>query len=192
MRKGDAQIGLQAPVYTDTAANIEALTGVAEGAVAYASDTDEFGTYDGAAWTWGSGGGVLASFETYLASRFDITPDNNWVKVPFDTEKFDTGSYYDSATNYRWTPPAGTVIIHVNAIFYESNTNGQNVEIRKNNTSIAIASHRSAITYDDSRALSVVDIANGTDYYEVFAWRWNGTTDLLEGSNRTLFGGVCF
>ena len=56
MRKGDAQIGLPAPVYTDTAANIEALSGVVEGATAYATDTDEPGWYDGAAWVWGSGG----------------------------------------------------------------------------------------------------------------------------------------
>ena len=56
MRKGDAQIGLPAPVYNDTKANVEALTGVVEGATAYATDTDEPGWYDGAAWVWGAGG----------------------------------------------------------------------------------------------------------------------------------------
>ena len=117
MRKGDEQIGLPAAVYNDTKANIEALSGVVEGATAYATDTDEPGWYDGAAWVWGSGGGgggVLAAFEAYLSSSF--TPsDDTYVKVSFNTEKFDDGDYYDSVTNYRWTPPAGTVIIHASA-----------------------------------------------------------------------------
>jgi len=58
MRKNDRQLGTPSLEYTDTKANIEALTGIAEGAVAYASDTDELGTYDGSVWTWGSGGGM--------------------------------------------------------------------------------------------------------------------------------------
>ena len=60
MKYSDEQIGIPEVVYNDTKANIEALTGVAEGAVAYATDTDELGTYSGATWTWGSGGGGIA------------------------------------------------------------------------------------------------------------------------------------
>lgn len=52
MRSDDAQLGFPGRVYTDTKANIEALTGVSEGAVAFASDTHVFGTYDGTAWNW--------------------------------------------------------------------------------------------------------------------------------------------
>lgn len=36
-------------------ATIEALTGIAEGALGYATDTNKFGSYDGSSWTWGSG-----------------------------------------------------------------------------------------------------------------------------------------
>lgn len=42
--------------YKDTKANIEALSGVPEGAVAYATDTDQLGSYNGTVWSWGSGG----------------------------------------------------------------------------------------------------------------------------------------
>lgn len=38
--------------YTNTKANIEALTGITEGAIAYATDTDQLGTYNGASWDW--------------------------------------------------------------------------------------------------------------------------------------------
>lgn len=52
MRKGDTQLGTPYVEYTNTKANIEALTGISEGATAYATDTDRLGTYTGAAWKW--------------------------------------------------------------------------------------------------------------------------------------------
>ncbi|MHA2265175.1 MAG: hypothetical protein ACXAEN_22500 [Candidatus Thorarchaeota archaeon] len=42
--------------YRDTKANIEALTTANEGAIGYATDTDELGTYDGSTWYWESQG----------------------------------------------------------------------------------------------------------------------------------------
>lgn len=42
-------------LYTGEKAYINALTEVREGATAYATDTDEFGTYNGTVWTWGTG-----------------------------------------------------------------------------------------------------------------------------------------
>ncbi len=52
MIKGDKQYGAPFEQYTATKAQIEALTGVGEGALAYAMDTDELGKYSGAAWVW--------------------------------------------------------------------------------------------------------------------------------------------
>lgn len=59
MRDNDQQLGKPMRVYRDTKANIQALgLGAAdEGCEAYATDTDEFGTFDGAAWVWGVAGG---------------------------------------------------------------------------------------------------------------------------------------
>lgn len=63
MKHNDQQLGAPQILYRDTQANIEALAGVAEGAIAYATDTDMLGTYDGAAWTWGGGGGGAAALD---------------------------------------------------------------------------------------------------------------------------------
>jgi len=54
MRKGDVQLGYPNTLYANTQAAIEALTGVPEGAVAYATDqpTLPFGAYTGGAWQW--------------------------------------------------------------------------------------------------------------------------------------------
>lgn len=61
MRLGDQQLGTPQALYKGTQAAVEALTGVPEGAVAYATDLNQLGTYDGASWTWGSGVGGVAS-----------------------------------------------------------------------------------------------------------------------------------
>ena len=52
MIKNDHQLGKPFVQYVDTQANIEALTGLDEGSTAYATDTDQLGAYDGAAWVW--------------------------------------------------------------------------------------------------------------------------------------------
>lgn len=62
MRENDQQLGWPFRAYQDTKANIEALVGLSsedEGCVAYATDTDQLGTYNGTAWTWTGGGGSI-------------------------------------------------------------------------------------------------------------------------------------
>jgi len=52
MRLDDTQLGRPETIYKDTQANIEALASPVEGMIAYATDTNQLGSYDGAAWTW--------------------------------------------------------------------------------------------------------------------------------------------
>jgi hypothetical protein len=57
-----------------TKAAVEATTGLSEGSIGYATDTNELGSYDGSAWTWGQG--VITDLnipETFRLSG-DITP----------------------------------------------------------------------------------------------------------------------
>lgn len=54
----DRVYGKPLVLYIDTKANIQALLGLGEGSVAYATDSDEFGSYDGSSWTWGQAGGA--------------------------------------------------------------------------------------------------------------------------------------
>jgi hypothetical protein len=60
MRTSDIQVGMPYVEYTNTQAAIEALAGVAEGAVAVASDANLLGYYDGTAWIWQSKGTGIA------------------------------------------------------------------------------------------------------------------------------------
>lgn len=61
MREGDRQLGRPARLYQDTKANIEALglAGGDEGCMAYATDTDQLGSYNGTTWTWAGEAYVL-------------------------------------------------------------------------------------------------------------------------------------
>ena len=52
MKHNDRQYGIPFCEYNDTKANIEAITGLSEGCIAYATDTNELGTYDGSTWQW--------------------------------------------------------------------------------------------------------------------------------------------
>jgi hypothetical protein len=72
MRLNDAQLGKPAILFKDTKANIEARTDLVEGMEAYATDTNEFGTYNGSAWMWTTGGGKYRQF-VYEVSGGDFT-----------------------------------------------------------------------------------------------------------------------
>lgn len=55
MIHGDKVYGKPLVMYPETKANIEAMAGLAEGSTAYATDTNQFGSYNGSTWTWGQG-----------------------------------------------------------------------------------------------------------------------------------------
>jgi hypothetical protein len=59
-----------------TKAAIEALAGIAEGSIAYATDTKEFGSYDGAAWTWGQGAPSPFAFTNIDSPTFSADQDD--------------------------------------------------------------------------------------------------------------------
>jgi hypothetical protein len=61
MRTNDAQVGSPQILYKGTTAQVESLSGMVEGAIAYATDTDKIGTYNGAAWVWGLTSAELTS-----------------------------------------------------------------------------------------------------------------------------------
>ena len=60
MKHNDCQYGIPFCEYNDTKANIESITGLSEGCIAYATDTNQLGIYTGATWTWiASSGGIM-------------------------------------------------------------------------------------------------------------------------------------
>lgn len=98
------------------------------------------------------------------------------TKCTFTTEAFDTGSYYDAA-NSKWTPPSGKVMLA--AQFYGTGTiatgSSYVVAIWKNGAVLKEGFIYSGSANNGNCNITVVDDANGSDYYEVYV-RFSGVT----------------
>lgn len=118
--------------------------------------------------------------------------DITYTKVTFGTEVFDAGSYYDT-TNSRWTPPAGPVLLSCTIFVTGTFTTGQSqVALYKNGAADAITANYS-VTGGAVGGLiaTVVDTANGTDYYECFVYAdvSSGTSTVLGTATVSYFSG---
>lgn len=109
MKKSDTQLGSPAIGYIGLKADIEALTTLAEGMEAIATDTEERGAYIGAVWIWSaldaSGGGASAIFQRNLTEDFALA----------DGEAFVTAGYINAgAYNITLSGDADLVVINGN------------------------------------------------------------------------------
>jgi len=113
MRKGDVQLVNPNTWLAGEKAAIEALSGVAEGSVAWATDTDEPGWYDGASWEWGFGvvtgvhsdltGLVADDHPQYVlvdgSRAFTLTDNGGTSKVSIEDSDTTEVAYIDSDGN---------------------------------------------------------------------------------------------
>lgn len=120
----------------------------------------------------------ISNTPAFLAkmSGIQTLTDATDTKVAFDTEVFDTDSKYDHSTNYRFTPAvAGTYFLYANVLALSKN-NTELVDfiisIRKNGSAIYSVRHNPSNNYANQISLNiqVADVANTTDYYEVFVY----------------------
>jgi len=132
-----------------------------------------------------AGGGVnTPSFQAKLSSNQNIS-NNTHTKVQFDTELFDTDNTYDNSTNYRFTPGVAGKYVLTASVRVQNcgNATLYIVSIYKNGSSL-----KSFITLpgrddDLNGMITVIDVANTTDYYEIFARQGSGGTQPLLPTN---------
>jgi hypothetical protein len=111
------------------------------------------------------------------------------------TEVFDDGGYFDLA-NSRWTPPAGPVVLS-GAISLSGNFAVGSVHavgILKNGVSFAQNTVYESVTNQGlGGVITAMDIANGTDYYELYAYSTtSSSTATVAGlAQVTYFQGQC-
>ena len=113
-----------------------------------------------------------------MSANQNIT-NNTQTKVQFDTERFDTNSNYDSATNYRFTPTvAGKYQINAGLGTNANVTNPTHVQILiYKNGSIynRYNSIGNASNYQTPIISSIIDLNGSTDYVEIYV--------VYEGAN---------
>tara|TARA_R100001510_G_scaffold54028_1_gene56246 strand:- start:394 stop:885 length:492 start_codon:yes stop_codon:yes gene_type:complete len=145
----------------------------------------------------GEGVGTLnvPAFLAKMSGNQDITSATD-TKVQFDTEVYDTDGKYDHATNYRFTPGvAGTYFLYAQ-VHGLGGTNSQIVDmfvfIKKNGSSLYATRHNPSSNYANQITLGVqvTDVANTTDYYEMFCYindiSGNPDIDAADSSRGTL------
>lgn len=116
MIQDDQVKGQPQTLYKDTKSNIEALSGRREGDMAYATDTDQMGIYDGSAWQWYAPvGGWINPGETWTyasATTFTVS-GNQTAKYAKGTriKLVQTTTKYFVVTGSSYSSPNTTVTI---------------------------------------------------------------------------------
>ena len=124
-------------------------------------------------------------FSAYVASNQSISSSTN-VKVPINTEEFDTNSNYDHTTNYRFTPTvAGYYQINASVATVGGATRAFAM-IFKNGAEFKRGNDCAAAV--NQVVVNALVYANGTtDYFETYVWTNAGGTNLGGGANLTYF-----
>jgi len=136
----------------------------------------------------------VPAFLAKMSGNQDVT-DETITKVQFDTEVYDTDGKYDHSTNYRFTPTvAGTYFLHaqVNA---ESNANTELSDffliLAKNDSDLYVRriNFNANFVNRASLNLQITDVANTTDYYEIFVYINDVNNNPQIGALEPLGGG---
>ena len=110
------------------------------------------------------------------------------ARVMFDTESYDTGSDFDSATNYRFTAPvAGHYLIVVKvAITSPADQTLMQIDVKKNGSDLFRVSSVSSGTNDTSLNGSDIQSLEANDYIDVFFTQSSGTSkNIISGTGNT-------
>ena len=130
------------------------------------------------------------AFSAY-ANNAQTISGNILTKIQYNTERFDTNSNYDSATNYRFTPTvAGYYQINASATFSGTAGGYTLLSFYKNGSAYwGTNSQRANANYNAMFLSDVIYFNGSTDYLEVYGCD-NATSDTIVGSNINTFSGA--
>lgn len=104
-----------------------------------------------------------------------------WTKLTFGTEEFDVGGYYDTV-NSKWVPPAGKRTISANVTINRGAANFSTtlIAIYKNGGLLKYNQqfHYGDRNINDTHNITAIVDANGTDFFEVYAYQDSGGNTL--------------
>ena len=119
------------------------------------------------------GTGIVSNpmFKVTGADNVALT-NNTYTKVTFNSEEFDVGGYYDSTTNYRYTPQvAGKYLIYgrVYITYGSEATENMYIAIYKNGTAAQqFARSDNNSQYGSIQISSLVEMNGSSDYVEIY------------------------
>jgi hypothetical protein len=124
--------------------------------------------------------GTGPAFGAFLSSNQTVSA-NTFVKVPFNTEEWDTASCYDNATNYRFTPTVAGYYQFSALIGFGNGPTRAFLSLYKNGADYKRGNDIGSTT--NGLNLTAISYANGsTDYFEIYMFTNNGSgANLLGG-----------
>jgi hypothetical protein len=141
---------------------------------------------------------AVGAFRAQLSSDQAIASASTDEKILFDSEDFDISSYYDNASNYRFTPTtAGIYKVSAGVNWDSSNSSGaiRQINMRKNSTDgtdgtvVANATTQvsNATRERNTHVSTLVSLNGSTDYIEIYANSSNAADDVQGGTGITYF-----
>lgn len=134
-------------------------------------------------------GATTSSFSAHKNGTDQTVSTTNPTKVTFGTEIYDVGSDFASS---RWTPPAGTVLMSAAVALEDNADNTKKIIIYKNGSEF-----KRTLLREDAGAgtlstfITIMDQANGTDYYEVYCELASDSSYTISGlATNTFFMGT--
>ena len=137
--------------------------------------------------------GNMPAFSATLASTQSVT-SATYTKAVLATELYDTNSYFDNTTNYRFTPLiAGYYMFVANALVQNTGTGTVAlVQIKKNALTVAQNEFTATFANGLSLPVSTIQFMNGsTDYIELFLYNNAAVNPSFgAGQENTVLSGI--
>lgn len=133
--------------------------------------------------------GNQPAFSVYMTGNQSVS-NNTWTKATMNTEEFDTNNYFDSSTNYRFTPLIAGYY-QISGAIYLTNSSGNistpNIAIYKNGSSYKRGSFQLASANTDSISVvsALVYLNGSTDYIELWGFIGGSSTSPVFAANST-------
>jgi hypothetical protein len=134
----------------------------------------------------------MPAFSAYGSSAQAVS-NSTYTKIQINTKTFDTASYYDATTNYRFTPLisgyyqingtvafVGSTVGIAGATIYKNGSNYASGSVSPNNVGLGGISNVSSLIYFNG----------STDYVEMYAWQNSGgNLNTQTGTSQVQFSG---
>ena len=137
--------------------------------------------------------GNMPAFSAYNNAAQSLT-NNTQTKIQCNTEEFDTASYYDPTTNYRFTPlVAGYYQVNAGAGVSDSAATGYvQASIYKNGSLFksGYGAYQSFTGTGGATVATVMYLNGTTDYIEFYVRQNTGATQLLVANTGNYFSAV--
>jgi hypothetical protein len=123
------------------------------------------------------------AFSAYQNASVSVA-NGTFVKLPINSEDFDTNSCFDSATNYRFTPTVAGYYQVNGCMNYMSGPSSSNtfVSIYKNGAENRRGAAQTGTNASASSVSALVYLNGSTDYIELYVFQASGATQTYNPS----------